>query len=94
MTEQQLEQVREKIVKILQEPDVRGYDWNMGSSIILNWKAGLPDQILNITIQIPCKECGGRKQVWGNKEQKAIKCPPCKGTGYKEVTIKEMIENE
>jgi len=83
MTEQQLEQVREKIDRVIRKEchfDYDGYCTAFSPD-------GMADQILNITIQIPCKECkGGIIQL--------DYCSTCKGTGYKEVTIKEMIENE
>ena len=51
------------------------------------------DQILNIPIQQPCKECGGDGKLpeTGRGSDGFIPCGFCEGTGYKEVTIKEMI---
>ena len=43
MTEQEL---REKIAKILIEPDIGYLDWNIGVFVLANWRSSLPDQIL------------------------------------------------
>ena len=40
------EEVIGGIAELLQEPDVQGYDWSIGSNIIANWKASLPARIL------------------------------------------------
>ena len=42
------EQLREKIGELLVEPDIGYMDWELGKTILANWKVGLPHQILTI----------------------------------------------
>ena len=86
MTEQQLEQVREKIGLLEFDIDCYGLVKRGKWADIICLKPKAIDQILNITIQLPCKKC----EVNGCLDDD---CPTCKGKGYKEVTIKEIIEN-
>lgn len=49
--EQKIAEMKENIAKILQEPDIGCIDWEIGKTILVNWKASLPDQILSIIQQ-------------------------------------------
>ncbi len=40
--------LEQEVKTILEEPDVSGMDWNMGQSILANWKAGLPMRICQL----------------------------------------------
>lgn len=35
----------ERVKKILEEPEVSGYDWEIGKTILASWKASLPERI-------------------------------------------------
>ena len=103
MTEQPLEQVRGKIKRLcdlavdgscVDEKEIGGCPFPTEDD-----KCGLcfTTQILNISIQLPCKECGGNKlryigSRYGLNVQEV--CPTCKGKGYREVSMKEMIEGK
>lgn len=38
----------EQLKALLEEPNISGYDWSLGSCILANWKAGLPARICQL----------------------------------------------
>ncbi len=40
--------LKEQITQLLIEPDIGCCDWEIGKWQLANWKAGLPDRILNL----------------------------------------------
>ena len=41
-----MNKAREEIAELLKEPDIACMDWEIGKYILANWKASLPDRIL------------------------------------------------
>jgi len=43
-----MNELRGKITEVLKEPHIDLCDWELGKVMLMNWKAGLPDQVLAI----------------------------------------------